>query len=407
MFIAAIFVFGLNLLPGTSAMADGFNVAELVMQVMVLVLYDFGYVARMTRASMAEVMTTQYVRAAILAGAALPAGHLEVRVYWTRAGEIPAVIDFSLTVERGESVGLVGESGCGKSTVALAIMQYMGTNGSIKSGSITFKGTDLRSLDREALRSLRGSEIAMIYQEPFAAFNPALTIGSQLEDIPMFHEGVSEREALDRAAAILADCRLPDPQRVLATFPHQLSGGQQQRAVIAMALLSNPSLLLLDEPTTALDVTVEAGIVDLVRDIGRKYGATQIYISHNLARCRWCFRTPSTPSTRATPWGGRFGRVIKRFGVESDRRKVRERVLRLRDTVKLPRDFLPATAPALRGAEAAYRHCPSSRCGNPKAYGPATAEPRGGRVYPWSVDFHDLALRSVADVVVSKAPGHA
>ena len=144
--------------------------------------------------------------------------------YWTRAGEIPAVIDFSLTVERGESVGLVGESGCGKSTVALAIMQYMGTNGSIKSGSIKFKGTDLRSLDREALRDLRGSEIAMIYQEPFAALNPALTIGSQLRDIPMFHEGVSEREALDRAAAILADCRLPDPQRVLASFPHQLSG---------------------------------------------------------------------------------------------------------------------------------------------------------------------------------------
>ena len=202
--------------------------------------------------------------------------------YWTRTGEIPAVIDFSLTVERGESVGLVGESGCGKSTVALAIMQYMGTNGSIKSGSIKFKGTDLRSLDREALRDLRGSEIAMIYQEPFAALNPALTIGSQLKDIPMFHEGVSEREALDRAAALLADCQLPDPQRVLASFPHQLSGGQQQRAVIAMALLSNPSLLLLDEPTTALDVTVEAGIVDLVRDIGRKYGAAQIYISHNL-----------------------------------------------------------------------------------------------------------------------------
>ena len=202
--------------------------------------------------------------------------------YWTRAGEIPAVIDFSLTVERGESVGLVGESGCGKSTVALAIMQYMGTNGSIKSGSIKLNGTDLRSLDRDALRNLRGSDIAMIYQEPFAALNPALTIGSQLKDIPMFHEGVSEREALDRAATILADCQLPDPQRVLASFPHQLSGGQQQRAVIAMALLSNPSLLLLDEPTTALDVTVEAGIVDLVREIGKKYGAAQIYISHNL-----------------------------------------------------------------------------------------------------------------------------
>ena len=202
--------------------------------------------------------------------------------YWTRAGEIPAVIDFSLSVEEGESVGLVGESGCGKSTVALAIMQYLGGNGSIKSGSIKFKGVELGALDQDALRRLRGSEIAMIYQEPFAALNPSLTIGSQLKDIPMVHEGLSEREALDRAAGMLADCRLPDPQRVLASYPHQLSGGQQQRAVIAMALLCNPSLLLLDEPTTALDVTVEAGIVDLVRDVGEKYGTAQIYISHNL-----------------------------------------------------------------------------------------------------------------------------
>ena len=202
--------------------------------------------------------------------------------YWTRAGEIPAVIDFSLTVRRGESVGLVGESGCGKSTVALAIMQYLGGNGTIKSGSIKFKGVDLCTLGPDELRRLRGSEIAMIYQEPFAALNPALTIGSQLKDIPVVHEGLSQREALDRAAGILADCRLPDPERVLASYPHQLSGGQQQRAVIAMALLCNPSLLLLDEPTTALDVTVEAGIVDLVRDIGKKYGTAQIYISHNL-----------------------------------------------------------------------------------------------------------------------------
>ena len=202
--------------------------------------------------------------------------------YWTRAGEVPAVIDFSLTVEEGERVGLVGESGCGKSTVALAIMQYLGGNGSIKSGSIKFKGIELGSLDQDALRRLRGSEIAMIYQEPFAALNPSLTIGSQLKDIPMIHDGLSQREALDRAARMLADCRLPDPRRVLASYPHQLSGGQQQRAVIAMALLCSPSLLLLDEPTTALDVTVEAGIVDLVRDVGEKYGTAQIYISHNL-----------------------------------------------------------------------------------------------------------------------------
>ena len=202
--------------------------------------------------------------------------------YWTRAGEIPAVVDFSLVVDRGESVGLVGESGCGKSTVAMAIMQYMGHNGSIKSGSIKFKGVELAELEPEQLRRLRGSEIAMIYQEPFAALNPSLTIGSQLKDVPMIHEGMSEHDALERAVGVLTDCRLPDAERILAAYPHQLSGGQQQRALIAMALLSNPSLLLLDEPTTALDVTVEAGIIDLINELGEKYGTSQVYISHNL-----------------------------------------------------------------------------------------------------------------------------
>jgi len=202
--------------------------------------------------------------------------------YWTRAGEIPAVIDFSLTVQKGESIGLVGESGCGKSTVAMAIMQYMGGNGSIKSGSIRFKGVELTELPPDELRTLRGSHISMIYQEPFAALNPSLTLGTQLKEVPMTHEGISDTEAHDRAAQVLADVRLPDPARVMAAYPHQISGGQQQRVVIAMALLSNPSLLLLDEPTTALDVTVEAGITKLIADISRKYGTSQIYISHNL-----------------------------------------------------------------------------------------------------------------------------
>ena len=202
--------------------------------------------------------------------------------YWTRAGEIPAVIDFSLTVHKGESIGLVGESGCGKSTVAMAIMQYMGGNGGIKSGSIRFKGVELGALSPDELRTLRGSHISMIYQEPFAALNPSLTLGTQLKEVPMTHEGIPDAEAHDRAAQVLTDVRLPDPERVMAAYPHQISGGQQQRVVIAMALLSNPSLLLLDEPTTALDVTVEAGITKLITDISRKYGTSQIYISHNL-----------------------------------------------------------------------------------------------------------------------------
>ena len=202
--------------------------------------------------------------------------------YFTRAGEIPAVIDFSLELEAGESVGLVGESGCGKSTVAMAIMQYMGKNGAIVGGTIRFKGRDLGTLGAEELRQLRGSEIAMVYQEPMAALNPSLTIATQLMEVPLVHEKVSETKARERALGMLADVRLSDPERIMAAYPHQLSGGQQQRVVIAMALLSNPSLLLLDEPTTALDVTVEAGIVELIAELSRKFGTALLYISHNL-----------------------------------------------------------------------------------------------------------------------------
>jgi len=202
--------------------------------------------------------------------------------YYTRAGEIPAVVDFSLTVKPGETIGIVGESGCGKSTVAMAIMQYMGANGGIKSGSITFKGSDLTTLSEDELRSIRGSEISMIYQEPFASLNPSLKISTQLMEVPLAHENISQKEARERSTKMLADVKLPDPERIMDSYPHQLSGGQQQRAVIAMGLLSNPSLLLLDEPTTALDVTVEAGIVKMIAEISSKFGTSQIYISHNL-----------------------------------------------------------------------------------------------------------------------------
>ncbi|WP_299783439.1 ABC transporter ATP-binding protein [uncultured Roseobacter sp.] len=202
--------------------------------------------------------------------------------FFTRLREIPAVMDFSVHVRPGEAVGLVGESGCGKSTVALGVMQDLGKNGRVVGGSIKFKGRDLAEMSAEELRDIRGSEIAMIYQEPMASLNPAMKIGKQLMEVPMIHQGMNEKDAYARALQVVTDVKLPDPKRILGSYPHQLSGGQQQRIVIAMALMSEPSLLILDEPTTALDVTVEAAVVELVKDLGKKYGTSMLFISHNL-----------------------------------------------------------------------------------------------------------------------------
>ena len=176
--------------------------------------------------------------------------------YMTRAGEIPAVTDFNLKLMPGEAHGLVGESGCGKSTVALAIMRYLGGNGRIAGGEILFNGRDMLTMSTAELRKLRGADIAMIYQEPMASLNPVMKVGRQLAEVPRFHEGLSQADAMAKAEAMLARVRLPDARRIMNSYPHQLSGGQQQRIVIAMALLANPKVLRLDEPTTALDVTV-------------------------------------------------------------------------------------------------------------------------------------------------------
>jgi peptide/nickel transport system ATP-binding protein len=202
--------------------------------------------------------------------------------FFTRKGEIPAVMDFSCTVMPGEAMGIVGESGCGKSTVALGIMRDLSNVGRIVGGRIKFKGRDMGEMSEEELRHIRGNEIAMIYQEPMASLNPAMKVGKQLMEVPLIHDKVSKAEAYERALEMVRAVRLPDPERIMRSYPHQLSGGQQQRIVIAMALLSKPSLLLLDEPTTALDVTVEAGIVELVKGLGKEYGTSMIFVSHNL-----------------------------------------------------------------------------------------------------------------------------
>ncbi len=206
--------------------------------------------------------------------------------FFTRAAEIPAVMDFSCTIMPGEAMGLVGESGCGKSTVALAIMGDLGRTGRVVGGSIRFRGQELTTMSESALRQIRGSRIAMIYQEPMASLNPAMKIGRQLMEVPIIHQRASKAAARARARAMLEAVRLPDPDRILEAYPHQLSGGQQQRIVIAMALMAEPELLILDEPTTALDVTVEAGIVELVKDLAREHGTALLFISHNLGLVR-------------------------------------------------------------------------------------------------------------------------
>nr|WIE91158.1 ABC transporter ATP-binding protein [Mesorhizobium sp. WSM4875] len=199
-----------------------------------------------------------------------------------KAETIVAVPKLSFEVKPGESFGLVGESGCGKSTTAMAIMGYLGATGVVAGGSIRFEGEELVNAPALKLRAIRGRRIAMVYQDPMSALNPVKTIGAQLAEVPMLHLGASRVEALDMAAAMLKDVRLPDAGDMLKRYPHQLSGGQQQRVVIAMALLGRPSLLLLDEPTTGLDVTVESAVIDLIGELRRRYGTSLLFISHNL-----------------------------------------------------------------------------------------------------------------------------
>jgi peptide/nickel transport system ATP-binding protein len=207
----------------------------------------------------------------------------DVRIsYFIRAGEANVIPQLSFKVMPGEAFGLVGESGCGKSTVALAVMRYLGRAGRVTSGRILVEGRDLATMEEAELRRIRGRRIAMIYQDPMSSLNPVMTIGRQLMEVPLLHLGVDAAEARARALQMLREVNLPDPERVMERYPHQLSGGQQQRIVIAMALIAQPSLLIMDEPTTGLDVTVEAAVLDLVRRLRQRHSSAILFISHNL-----------------------------------------------------------------------------------------------------------------------------
>ncbi|GAB4255912.1 dipeptide ABC transporter ATP-binding protein [Deferrisoma sp.] len=202
--------------------------------------------------------------------------------YETRRGLVPAVRGVSLTVGRGEALGIVGESGCGKSTLAYGIVNFLGRNGRITAGDIRFQGRSLLGVPERELRAIRGNRIAMVYQDPMQALNPVLRVGDQLAEVLTVHQGLPKAEALDRARAMLDRVHMPDPGDVLRRYPHQLSGGQQQRVVIAMAMLNEPDLLILDEPTTALDVTVEAAVLDLVEELQEASRTAILFITHNL-----------------------------------------------------------------------------------------------------------------------------
>jgi peptide/nickel transport system ATP-binding protein len=193
-----------------------------------------------------------------------------------------AVDQVSFAIARGETFGLVGESGCGKSITALAIMGLLQRPLAVGGGAITFDGQSMLELDDGELRRLRGKRLAMIFQEPMTALNPLLPVGRQIAEMFILHEGASWRDAERRAIEVLARVRVPAPERRARDFPHQLSGGMRQRVMIAIALACSPDLLIADEPTTALDVTVQSEIVDLMRELCAANGTAILMISHDL-----------------------------------------------------------------------------------------------------------------------------
>src|ERR1700689_1888457 len=214
-------------------------------------------------------------------GPALEVSHMDI-MYRVRGQNRLALRDVSFSIARGESYGLVGESGSGKSTVALALVRYLPRNGRVSAGTISINGQDPLSLGKSALRQLRARTVSMVYQEPGRALNPSLRVGEQIAEVFEI-AGASRHSAQASAEDMLRKVQISDPGLVMRRYPHELSGGMAQRAVIAMALAASPSLLILDEPTTALDATVEAEVLDLVAALRQEFDTSVLFISQNLA----------------------------------------------------------------------------------------------------------------------------
>jgi peptide/nickel transport system ATP-binding protein len=202
--------------------------------------------------------------------------------FYTRGGLVKAVDGVSFTLGKGETLAIVGESGCGKSVTSLSLMRLVSEPGRIVGGSVVLDGQDLVGLDESTMRTIRGNQISMIFQEPMTSLNPVMTIGRQIGEALTLHQGMSQKAALRRAVEMLQLVGIPEPAQRIKEYPHQLSGGMRQRAMIAMALACNPKVLIADEPTSALDVTIQAQILELINKLQREFGTALILITHDL-----------------------------------------------------------------------------------------------------------------------------
>ena len=203
--------------------------------------------------------------------------------FFTSDGQVRAVDGVTFDIKEGQTMGLVGESGCGKSVTALSVMQLLSKGiGKIVGGDIVYRGKNLADYSDAEMRDIRGNEISMIFQEPMTSLNPVFSIGDQIAESVQLHQGVSKKGARERAVEMLKLVKIAEPQKRIKDFPHQLSGGMRQRVMIAMALSCNPSLLMADEPTTALDVTIQAQILELIKELQEKLGMSVLLITHDL-----------------------------------------------------------------------------------------------------------------------------
>jgi peptide/nickel transport system ATP-binding protein len=213
--------------------------------------------------------------------ALLEVNHLHT-YFRTRKGIVKAVNDVSYTLEAGKTIGIVGESGSGKSVHAMSMLKLLDPNGYIASGSVLLEGKDLVQMNKEEMYNVRGNDISVIFQEPMTSLNPVFSVKKQLSETFMIHQGMNKKQAAEHALQMLYDVQIPNPEQVLRQYPHQLSGGMRQRVMIAMALACKPKILIADEPTTALDVTIQAQILRLMNDLQKEKGTSIIFITHDL-----------------------------------------------------------------------------------------------------------------------------